>query len=342
MENSHFTGLIPDPRTEEAKAHDYQHSEIAASPLVEWKPKTTFRNFPIRNQNGSGMCVAFSTAKTLGINNLLEMGEYLTLSPRDVYTRRDTTGSGMWLQNAGSIAKNFGATLDSLMPSDHLNETQANQATDRTAESEKLALEYRASGYVFISNDSNVMDNIAQQINEGRTVLFTTRFDFSEWTDEPKIKVPTDQANNFHCITIVDYFLKNDEKCFLVEDSWGQEYGNQGRRILSETWVRARMTGAMYLIDWVYAPTTKPQFHFTSVLLYGQKNDQIRRLQDVLRYEGLMPSNIQSTGFFGPITAKAVKELQTKHNIAPVNEINALGGKRVGIKTLQYLNLTYN
>ena len=338
-----FTGLIPDPRTDDQKAKDYLHDEVYGASFVDWKEKTDFRNFPIRNQNGSGQCVAFSTAKALGVNNKVETGEFLTLSPRDIYTRRknkDTTG--MYLQDAGDISKKYGSTLDSLMPSDNLTEAQANNSSDRTPESEKLALMYRANGYVFIGNDSNVMDNIAQAIDKGYAPVLTNRFHISEWTDEPKILVPTEQANNFHAITIVDYFLKNGEKCFMIEDSWGSQYGNNGRRILSETWVRARMTGCMYLIDWVYSPVTKPKHTFSQVMIYGQENSEISALQDVLKYEGLIPSNVESTGFFGSITAKAVMNFQLKYNVAPLVEIKALQGKRCGKKTLQKLNELYS
>lgn len=340
MEN--FTGLIPDPRTETDKSKDYQHAEVYAATPIEWKEKTEFRTFPIRNQNGSGQCVAFSSAKALGVNNLNEAGEYAALSPRDIYTRRSNTGSGMWLQNAGSITKEHGSTLDSLMPSDNLSETAANNFFDRTSESIKIALNYKSQGYVFISNDTDVMDNIARIINEGYAPVLTTFFHISEWTDEPKILVPSDQAKNFHAITVVDYFLKNDEKYLLIEDSWGQQYGNDGRRMLSETWIRGRMTGCMYLIDWKFEPTPKPKHDFKKVLLYGQKNNDIKVLQDVLKYEGLMATNITSTGYYGNITAKGVMDFQIKHAVAPLAEINALAGKRVGLKTLTKLNSLYS
>lgn len=341
MENI-FTGLIPDPRIEEQKQKDYQHDEMYSALPIQWKEKTEFRQFPIRNQNGSGMCVAFSTAKVLGVNNSNENKEFATLSPRYIYVQRtDKNSSGMYLQKAGDIAIKSGSCLDTSMPSDNLPESQANNDTDKTAEVDSEAFKYRGKTYVFINNDANVMDNIATIIEKGYALVLTTRFHFSEWNDEPQIKVPTDQANNFHAITIVDYFIKNGEKCLLMEDSWGQQYGNNGRRILSETWIRSRMTGCMYIIDIESTQIEKPKYNFTQVMIYGQKSYHIIALQDVLKYEGFLPSNIDSTGFYGNLTAKAVLSWQRWHNIAPESELLALEGKRCGYKTLACLNQLY-
>ena len=63
-------GALPDTRSIDEQAKDYQFSEIvtAVAP-VNWveKPPTQWRSFPIMNQNGSGACVAFTMAKLLGV-----------------------------------------------------------------------------------------------------------------------------------------------------------------------------------------------------------------------------------------------------------------------------------
>lgn len=339
MEN---LGLIPDTRSEEEKSKDYKHEELFSASPVEWKEKTAFRNFPIRNQDGSSMCVAFATSKCLGANNLIDKGEYVALSPRDIYTRRSNTGGGMWIQNAGEIVRKYGATLETLMPSENINESQANISNDRTTESEKIALEYKAKGYVFIQNTSTVMDDIAQMIDKGYTVLFTTHFAGEEWTDTPTIKVLSENAKSYHAITVTDYFLKNGEKYLVIEDSWGQAYGNNGRRFLSETWVRNRMTGVMYFIDWKFEETEKPKFTFNKVMIYGQKSTNISKLQDILKYEGLMPTTQQSTGLYGELTRKGVLAFQRKYQVASENELVILAGKRCGNKTIAMLNKHYS
>ena len=61
-------------------------------------------------------------------------------------------------------------------------------------------------------------------------------------------------------------------------------------------------------------------------------------LQDCLKYEGVFPSNADSTGLFGAITKKAVQDFQLKYAITTVG---STGYGRVGPKTRAQLNLLY-
>jgi len=102
----------------------------------------------------------------------------------------------------------------------------------------------------------------------------------------------------------------------------------------------------------------KPRYTFTKPLAFitwdtiknqpvdpalneNQKADVVA-LQNILKYEGLFPSNVASAGYYGAITAKAVYAFQVAHNVAPLSELNALGGRRVGDKTIKALNDLYS
>ena len=67
----------------------------------------------------------------------------------------------------------------------------------------------------------------------------------------------------------------------------------------------------------------------------------MKALQDILKYEGCLASNIESTGNYLSLTAQAVMKLQLKNQIASVKEITDLQGRRVGAKTLLYLKNNY-
>src|SRR3990167_4423797 len=74
----------------------------------------------------------------------------------------------------------------------------------------------------------------------------------------------------------------------------------------------------------------------------GQQNDDIKMLQNILKNEGLFPSNPNmNTGYYGAITAKAVLQWQIKHSVADLLELNSLAGRRVGEKTIKKLNEIY-
>ena len=77
-------------------------------------------------------------------------------------------------------------------------------------------------------------------------------------------------------------------------------------------------------------------------MVFGETSESVRALQGILKYEGLFPSNIAATAYYGAITAKAVYQWQIKHNVASTAELNALQGRRVGKKTLTALNSLYH
>jgi peptidoglycan hydrolase-like protein with peptidoglycan-binding domain len=86
---------------------------------------------------------------------------------------------------------------------------------------------------------------------------------------------------------------------------------------------------------------TKPVYKFEVDLKYGQTSTDIANLQDVLQREGLFPVNVDKTGLYGSVTAKAVLGFQTKYNLGTVEELTALAGKLVGPKTRAKLNELY-
>jgi hypothetical protein len=74
------------------------------------------------------------------------------------------------------------------------------------------------------------------------------------------------------------------------------------------------------------------KFNITIPILYGQKNDLVKKLQGALVKLGRMQER-HITGFYWTITQQAVKQLQLENKI-----VGGLEGKRVGPMTLKLLN----
>src|SRR6185503_11714235 len=88
------------------------------------KISTSWRKFPIFNQNGSGSCVAQTMAKILGVMYYLKNGTYVHFSATHIYQRRiNKPEGGMSGVDAFNIARN-GATLEVLTPSQDMTDTQ--------------------------------------------------------------------------------------------------------------------------------------------------------------------------------------------------------------------------
>ena len=342
----HFPGLLPDTRTAEAKAKDYKHEEVAAAGpvVVTWveKQPSQWRRYPIYNQDGSSSCVSFATAKVLGIEQVVDGKPFINFSKRFIYSQRiNKPGEGMIFTDALEIIRLKGDCLELSMPGENQGEAYMNISSDRSLEIEQMALVYRELGYVQLPFDIDTIASIMEK-TPGKAVLIGLTFDYDEWTDKPTILRNNPQLR--HAIAAVDYCLWNGEKALIIEDSWGPQYGLEGRRIITESFLEKRLIFAGYFLDLTVKPdiTPKPKHSFSMALKYNmRKKVDVVALQDILKYEGLFPIKQASSGNYLELTRKGVLAFQRKYKVAPESELVELQGKSVGPKTLAKLNELY-
>jgi peptidoglycan hydrolase-like protein with peptidoglycan-binding domain len=229
-----------------------------------------------------------------------------------VYTKRATSGAGMWLQNAFDIAVKYGAPEDTELKGDNLTEDQAN-AYVPTQEETTQALKYRGKNYVFINKDD--IDEIARVIDQGHTPVFLTRCDISEWTPEPTVNLKfTYPFNINHAIPAIYAGMRNGVKTIVISDSWGSSYGKNGLRYLSEDFIKTRVEAVGYIVD-LPDELVPPVFKFNKDLHIGMRNVDVLQLQKRLLKEGV--ATFIPTGYFGYLTLKAVANYQKAHNLTP-------------------------
>lgn len=347
-------GAHIDTRPQSQKERDFKFAEAVASAApVKWveKKPSEWRKFPIFNQNGSGSCVAQTQAKELGVMRFLKDGQYVHFSATDIYQRRaNKPQGGMAGADCRKIAKD-GVTLESLVPSQNM--------TDAEMDAVKIEAYKREVGAVFaVPNYLELpvkdIDAIASVIQETKkAVMVWFYFENREWTEKPVVLNPGldlyAASTARHSVTAVDFALVNGKKCLIIDDSWGTSFGQAGQRVITEDFFIARNWYASYLINFRFesqdSPSIqKPKYTFTRELKFSATvsyDADVKALQEILKYEGLFPSNIASTGYYGSITAKYVLAFQRKHNVAPEAELASLEGKVVGSKTRAKLNQLY-
>ena len=175
MENFNF-GIVEDPRTDEEKAKDYQHQELAGSISIVWKekPQSEWKKYVPRYQSSSLSCVAQSAAKA---GEIILSGDVLSAQP--IYRRRfNYPSGGMWPQNCGDILKNNGTTTEVLCPSQNQNEATMNR--DISVETP-----IKTRGYAF-PKPKNI-DEIAQAVELHKQCMLLVRCNRLEWTAIPEL-----------------------------------------------------------------------------------------------------------------------------------------------------------
>lgn len=323
-------GLVEDTRSPIDKEKDYLHEEVAPQAVVlQWNRGISGApTYSIRNQNGSGSCVGQGIAKALEIIT----GKVQSAHP--IYRRRrNFPNIGMWLQDGGDLVRHLGTTTESLDPSQNMTETQMN--ADITVET-PLTLP------IYILADYKDINSIATAIELYKHCVITINGNLEEYAYSGKpVVIPNSILNCAHCICAVYYFTdEHGEKCIVVDESWGPAMIT--RRVLTETYLKARGTGAMYFIPQSPITPQKPHYRFTEPLVYGTMNSLgVKNLQDILKFEGFFPTSLTSTGNYLEITRKGVLQWQLAHQVDTPEILISLQGRRVGSKTINALNLIY-
>lgn len=314
------TGALQDDRSFADIEKDYLFKEIVANAeIVDWKEKTNWNKYPIFDQNGSGSCVAQSVAKMLGIiYSKVNNGEYVHFSATHVYQQRSNKPEGGMIGvNALDIARN-GITLEDLVPSQKMTDYQMDSVIIPDYK-KKVGEIFKVSNYVLLPTQD--IDIIASTIQKtGKPVMVWFYFNHDEWTTWPEIKrelVVYGSNTSRHSVVAVDFFLKNGKKYLVIEDSWGTSYGEKGQRFISEDFFKVRNFFSAYMLNFKFntQEVLKPILNIQNTLKKGMQSIEVINLQDILKYLGLFPSNVDSTGYFGSITEKAVKDFQKKYNL---------------------------
>jgi len=331
------TGGVEDPQDE----RDYRYEELVGrAPSVNWKekPRSEWRNFPIFDQDGSDSCVGQAVAKMLGIENSLEEDVFVRLSARDIYSRGYVRGGGMYFREGMKIGKEHGATVEQLMPSQDRRETYMRR-TDSTPFTDIVANIIRGGDFIAIPLE---IDAIAEVISRGKGVCLGVRFESGELT-KPEIKT-TSGGKYGHAIVGVDFTLYKGKKAIVFDNSWGADWGWNGQGVLTED----NMDGLVSAWYYESLPNDreikgeKPNYQFNKNLSVGDRNKDVSKLQECLKYEGVFPKDIPATGYFGGITKKAVAEFQEKYKediLEPLGLDKATG--YFGNKSREKLNQLY-
>lgn len=353
MSHKNDPGLLIDDRSADEKLKDYQFDELVSSVAsVSWREKkiSEWRSYPIFDQNGSGSCVAQTIRKMLGIYIKENTGHFVTLSASHIYQRRrNRPSAGMVGSDAFEIARK-GTTLETFAPSEKMTDAQMDGVKVHSF-MEKVGEIFKIGNYVQIKGGD--IDTIASIIEKtGKPVMvwfyFSNGLRPKEWTDVPTVQhkdlTLTGPNTSRHSVTAVDFTLYKGKKALIIEDSWGLDAAMQGRRIITEDFLKARNYYAAYFINFAFEDPmvvpegTKPRHTFSADLEFSPVvsylND-VKMLQDCLKYEALFPKNVESTGYFGAVTRTAVEQFQIKYDIARPG-VDGFG--RVGPRTRSVLN----
>lgn len=322
-----FLGILPDERTEEEKAQEYKHEErgFATASPIEYKELTSDRliGLPTKRQFYTSQCVGQSLGKHLGKNNMVETGEYVDLSGEFIYYWRNNKNTnnphGMGKIDAATIAVNKGSCKN-IMIEQRIRDTEPEPIITRNMIDN--AVQYAGKNYFSLENIT--MDNIARIIDQQGSIILWFYFDVDGeewWNENPTIKFPNlkqyDAKATRHSVYSDLYGLRNGKQVIVIEDSAGNNTAlNNQMRFIDESFLK-RCFEAWYIIDKKNLPTPdiqKPKVFLNLNLKAGSNGVEVKKLQEVLMYEGFLKIE-KPTIYFRGMTLAAVKQYQKKYGL---------------------------
>lgn len=315
MQNEIFTGVLGDPRTDERVQNGWKIDEILAeSAPLNWRPKfiSELVQYPVWNQSQSSACVAFSKAKQVSIKISQLTGTWLDFSPSSIYQlRSNRPQGGMNIADANEIVSKRGTSIEALMKSQNLTETQIN-SVPRTLVADLFAKAIAEAVVSYLYIPINI-DRIAQSIESGKSVSLLIFGEYDEYSRMvPMVTNPNltyEQAPIRHEIVAVDYYINSqNQKVIHCNDS--AHFGGIPLRDITEDFLTKRCILADAIDVFTFDPdivSDRPSYDGVTII----------SAQKCLRYEGLFPNNVDFVENLGPVTRDAINKFQRKYGLHP-------------------------
>lgn len=293
--------------------------------------------FTVRNQNGSGSCVAQTVAKMLEVWDFLNDKILTPYSATPIYQpRSNRPQAGMIGTEALDFPINKGTYLESDVPSQNMSDAQMDSANIDTTKKQKA----KPNKKVLIPVD---FYKVADWVRSENCVMVWFKCGLSEWQQD----IPSglsDSETVRHSVTAVDCISWKGIEYIIIEDSWGKwlKFADiplkEGQRAITKEFFDKHCYFAGAYTEFQYEDNPNFKHHFETILELGNRNSEVVFLQDALKADGLFPVTQPSTGYYGDITRRAVLDFQMRYKVASMAELQFVRGKRVGSKTIAKLN----
>jgi len=327
-----------DNRTDKEKQQDFRLGEIRASGIVEFEEREPV-SYTVRNQDGSGSCVAQTTAKMLEIWDFKNDNDLTVYSATPIYQARLVKQPGMSYIDAFGFSVKKGTFLERDINSQNIDDT----AIDATKVDFSKAQTIRPTNYVALPINYYA---VASEIDHSGAVMVWIKCSYEEWSQD----VPTGNSSSEavrHSVCAVDKIKWNGIEYIIIEDSWGKWLKKSdlplkdGQRAITKEFFDKHCYFAGAFTSFSFDGGVKPSWNWKKSMKYGQTSEDIKKFQEVLKYEKFFPSNQECTGFFGGITARATIKWQVAHGMNDFANETDMRKVQAGPKTLAIINNIY-
>ncbi len=333
-----FIGILPDDRSFSEVSKDWMAEEIASAdamlPTFRKVKKNGWKKYTVRDQNGSGSCVSQALAKGFEVLYKLKTGKTVVFSATPIYQpRKNWPDAGMYIHDAFSIAVKRNTCPEVNCKSQKMTDKEMDETVVPT--DEELFNFLDAVAYVSMPKD---FDYVAAWVEKFGFAQIHIAADRKSWS-RAFPQLGSLNRGIRHAVAVVDAVTYDKTQYLVIEDSWGEFGEFVGQRLISREVFNDMFTSGAGFTVLEYDVKKKAKFDkFKTRMEYGWQLPEIARLQDYLKAKGFFPSNVQSTGYYGEITALAVYNFQVANKVASPIVLKKYKGYYCHEATLKAIN----
>ena len=176
---------------------------------------------------------------------------------------------------------------------------------------------FKIGGYARVDCD---FESLKRAIYQWGCILMGFYGDGAGW-QTAYIKAPK-KIEWGHAVMVVGF----TRDYIIIQNSWGDDSGDKGYYYMPASYLPFEAWAVLSDIPTELLPdnNTKPKYQFQNDLYQGMNNDEVKILQDCLRFLGCLPKTQVSTGVFGNITRNAVVIFQQRYGIKQTGNVGPI------------------
>lgn len=191
-------------------ARQYYYNTICNVKEEELPEKYMVKNLPsVLDQGSINSCVAHGVAGALSANHLKNTGELIDLSVLLIYGlwRGDLTGMGMFVESTLENGREIGTSPREYAP-ENLEVPDAISKAKEYAKEYPNSMAFKVGSFYKMRENSNLASDIKKALYQYDLPIVTVK----------------NASSSRHCELIVGW----DEDNFILQNSYGEEWGNKG------------------------------------------------------------------------------------------------------------------
>ena len=211
----------------------YQYSSIVTQKTTDFPASFRLWTSGVKNQKNKNSCVAHALSTLKEIQEYYDSGDNKSFSIGWIYGYRlpeQYQGEGMYISEALSNLRHFGAVHKHYIP-DNLEYSEITTIiNDMKDVCLKEAVNYKIANYAQVNNLTEIKHAI--YVDHSPVVVGSLLFEsFYETDGSGIVKCPNmSKEVNYggHCMLITGWTTINNKEYYVVQNSWGEEFGDNG------------------------------------------------------------------------------------------------------------------